>query len=217
MPVLPVYNYEVILETRRKEREERKRLREIKRKEKERRRIERINRRALQLLEKNNMRQSENTSQQKSSALDPSVLKALRESEEQCDVEEQQTSATVFEKEEEMTPVVASSAPTEEEEVPVEEDEEEEEEEEAEVEDDEEEEEAEDDEEEEEEDDEKSRLNKSKNEVDEASASTPMDEMNKIQIETESKGWPELLPPPLKGILVASGFRYAIVRTYIYI
>ncbi|KAK9297028.1 hypothetical protein QLX08_009127 [Tetragonisca angustula] len=206
VPVLPVYNYEVILETRKKEREERKRLREIKRKEKERRRIERINRRALQLLEKNNMRQSESTNQQKSSALDPSVLKALRESEEQCDTEEQQTSATVFEKEEEITPVIASSAPTEEEEVPVEEDEEEEEEEEAEVEDDEEEEEeAEDDEEEEEEDDEKSRLNKSKNEVDEAAATTPMDETNKI--ETESKGWPELLPPPLKGILVASGFR----------
>lgn len=190
-------------------------MREIKRKEKERRRIERINRRALQLLEKNNMRQSENTNQQKSSTLDPSVLKALRESEEQCGVEEQQTSTIVFEKEEEIMPVVASSAPTEEEEVPVEEDEEEEEEEEAEVEDDEEEEEeAEDDEEEEEEDDEKSRLNKSKNEVDEA-ATTPMDEMNKIQIETESKGWPELLPPPLKGILVASGFRYAIVLIYI--
>lgn len=184
-------------------------MREVKRKEKERRRIERINRRALQLLEKNNMRQSESTNQQKSSALDPSVLKALRESEEQCDAEEKQTSTAVFEKEEEMTPVAASSAPTEEEEVPVEEDEEEEEEEEAEVEDDEEEEEeAEDDEEEEEEDDEKSRLNKSKNDVDEATATTPMDEMNKIQIETESKGWPELLPPPLKGILVASGFRY---------
>lgn len=199
----------MILETRRKEQEERKRLREIRRKDKERRRIERINRRALQLLEKSNVRQSENTNQQKSPSLDPSVLKALRENEEQVNMDGKQTSA-IFEKDEE-TPVVASSASTEEEEVPVEEDEEEEEEEEAEVEDDEEdEEEAEDDEEEEEEDDEKSRLNKLKNEVDEVSATIATDEINKMQIDTESKEWPELPPPPLKGILVASGFRYSI-------
>ncbi|OAD53833.1 hypothetical protein WN48_08806 [Eufriesea mexicana] len=208
--ILPVYNYEVILETRRKEQEERKRLREIRRKDKERRRIERINRRALQLLEKSNIRQSENTNQQKSPSLDPSVLKALRENEEHVNMDGKQTSSAIFEKDEEM-PVVASSASTEEEEVPVEEDEEEEEEEEAEVEDDEEdEEEAEDDEEEEEEDDEKSRLNKLKNEVDEVTATIATDEMNKIQIDPESKEWPELPPPPLKGILVASGFRTSV-------
>lgn len=203
------------METRRKEQEERKRLREIRRKEKERRRIERINRRALQLLEKSNMRQTENANQQKNTGLDPCVLKALLEGEEQGDVEEQQSSVAIFEKEEE-TPVVASSVSTEEEEMPVEEDEEEEEEEEAEVEDDEEdEEEAEDDEEEEEDDDEKLRLNKLKNDVDEATATITTDETNKTQIETESKEWPELPPPPLKGILVASGFRYIIIYIYI--
>lgn len=203
------------METRRKEQEERKRLREIRRKEKERRRIERINRRALQLLEKSNMRQTENANHQKNTGLDPCVLKALLEGEEQGDVEEQQTSVAIFEKEEE-TPVVASSVSTEEEEMPVEEDEEEEEEEEAEVEDDEEdEEEAEDDEEEEEDDDEKLRLNKLKNDIDEATATITTDETNKTQIEAESKEWPELPPPPLKGILVASGFRYAIIYIYI--
>ncbi|CAK9797362.1 hypothetical protein ANTPLA_LOCUS1192 [Anthophora plagiata] len=212
VPVQPVYNYEAILETRRKEQEERKRVREIRRKEKERRRIERINRRALRLFEKNNLRQSENASQQQTPSLDPSVLKALRESEEQVDTEEQQSSTAVPEKEEE-APAVASSASAEEEEAPVEEDEEEEEEEEPEVEDDEEdEEEAEEDEEEEEEDDEKTKANKLKNEMDEAIAAiATTSETNKIPVETESKEWPELPPPPLKGILVASGFRRTTV------
>ncbi|XP_076164228.1 uncharacterized protein LOC143145078 isoform X3 [Ptiloglossa arizonensis] len=212
VPAQPVYNYEAILETRRKEREERKRLREMRRKEKERRRIERINRRALRLLEKSNMRQSNDGGQPKTSSLDPAVLKALRETEEQTDVEEQQPLPVVPDKEEE-APVSVPSGLTEEEETVADEDEEEEEEEEAEVEDDEEdEEEAEDDEEEEEEDDEKSslRLNNRRNEVDEVVIATTS-ETSKVQVETESTEWPELPPPPLKGILVAQGFRRSLV------
>ncbi|XP_076249176.1 uncharacterized protein LOC143188653 isoform X2 [Calliopsis andreniformis] len=207
-PLQPVYNYEAILETRRKEKEERKRLREMRRKEKERRRIERINRRALRLLEKNNMRQAD--SQQKS--LDSSVLKALRESEEQTETEEQQPISMASEKEEEAS-TAATSVPAEEEEVPGDEDEEEEEEEEPEVEDDEEEEEEpEDDEEEEEEDEEKaaSKVNIRRNETEEITP-TPTSEESKAEVEMEPQEWPELPPPPLKGILVASGFRRSLI------
>lgn len=175
-------------------------MREMKRKEKERRRIERINRRALRLLEKNNLRQSD--SQPKS--LDSSVLKALRESEEQVEAEEQPAS-TSSEKEEE-APSTAACIATEDEDVPGDEDEEEEEEEEPEVEDDEEdEEEPEDDEEEEEEDEEKaaSRINVRRSEEE----AVPSVAGEGSKVETESKEWAELPPAPLKGILVASGFR----------
>ncbi|XP_015432769.1 PREDICTED: uncharacterized protein LOC107188895 isoform X2 [Dufourea novaeangliae] len=208
--IQPVYNYEAILETRRKEREERKRLREMKRKEKERRRIERINRRALRLLEKNNMRQSD-SGQQTSSSLDPAVLKALRETDEQGEVEEQSALA-IPEKGEEAS-VAPPPAPAEEEDVVADDDEEEEEEDEAEVDDDEEdEEEAEDDEEEDEEDDEKSssRISNRRSEVDETATATTS-EASKVQVEMEAKEWLELPPPPLKGILVAPGFRRSLV------
>ncbi|XP_078050476.1 uncharacterized protein LOC144476982 isoform X2 [Augochlora pura] len=208
-PVQPVYNYEVILETRRKEREERKRLREMRRKEKERRRIERINRRALRMLEKST-RQTD-SGQLKTSSLDPAVLKALRETEEQVETEEQPV-AVASEKEEDAS-VSALPASTEEEDVPVDDDEEEEEEEEAEVEDDEEDEEdAEDDEDEDEEDEEKSssRITNRRSEMDSTVVATTSD-TSKVHIETESKDWPELPPPPLKGILVAPGFRRSLV------
>ncbi|XP_054001184.1 uncharacterized protein LOC128888398 isoform X2 [Hylaeus anthracinus] len=212
-PVQPVYNYEAILETRRKEREERKRVREMRRKEKERRRIERINRRALRLLEKSTMRQSDSDGQAQTSSLDPAVLKALRETEEQADAEESQPSIAAVDKEQE-TPVATFSVPVEEEDIiVVDEEEEEEEEEEAEVEDDEEdEEEAEDDEDEEEEDDEKSslRLNNRRNEVPEAVVASTSETSN-VQVDTESMEWPDLPPPPLKGILVAQGFRRSLV------
>nr|XP_033338670.1 trichohyalin-like isoform X1 [Megalopta genalis] len=208
-PVQPVYNYEVILETRRKEREERKRLREMRRKEKERRRIERINRRALRMLEKST-RQTD-SGQLKTSSLDPAVLKALRETDEQVETEEQPVAVT-SEKEEDVS-VAALSASTEEEDVPVDDDEEEEEEEEPEVEDDEEDEEdAEEDEEEDEEDEEKSssKMTNRRSEIDDTVVPTTS-ETSKVHIETDSKDWPELPPPPLKGILVAPGFRRSLV------
>ncbi|XP_076277910.1 uncharacterized protein LOC143207903 isoform X4 [Lasioglossum baleicum] len=209
-PVQPVYNYEVILETRRKEREERKRLREMRRKEKERRRIERINRRALRMLEKSTMRQID-SGQTNSSSMDPAVLKALRETDEQAETEEQPVSVTS--EKEEGASIAALAASTEEEDVPVDDDEEEEEEEEPEVEDDEEdEEEPEEDEEEDEEDDEKSssRISNRRTEVDDAAVAATS-EMSKFNLETETTDWPDLPPPPLKGILVAPGFRRSLV------
>lgn len=205
--VQPVYNYEAILETRRKEREERKRLRELRRKEKERKRIERINRRALRLLEKNNMsRQTGEVllDRRKGSVVDPSVLKALKEGEEQAETDSPSQSNSVKEEEEEAT----ASVKEEDEDAAADEDEDDDEDEvEAEAEDDEEEEEeAEDEDEDDNDDDEKSsQIINQQIEADEAVI--PID-MNKDQAEIEiAKEWPELPPPPLKGILIAPGFR----------
>lgn len=208
-----MYNYEAILETRRKEREERKRLRELRRKEKERRRIERTNRRALRLLEKNNTltRQAAGVSldRRKGSVVDPSVLKALRESEEQS--EETESPSANAAKDEEESMVAPVTVPTEEDEdAAADEDEDEDEDEaEAEIEDDEEEEEeAEDEEEDDEDDDEKTTqvIIQRAAEVDEIATATYAD-TSKSQVEIENKECFELPPPPLKGILVTSGFR----------
>lgn len=202
-----MYNYEAILETRRKEREERKRLRELRRKEKERRRIERVNRRALRLLEKNNTSRQASGDHRKGAIVDPSVLKALKEGEEQTD----SPSANPVKEEEEAT----TSIKEEDEDVPAdEEDDDDEDEAEAEVEDDEEEEEEAEDEDEDDDDDEKLQMINQRIEIDEATMSA---DANKDQAEIETKKeWPELPPPPLKGILVVPGFRFVDVNLNIF-
>ncbi|KAM0729813.1 Uncharacterized protein ACS0PU_003690 [Formica fusca] len=211
--VQPVYNYEAILETRRKEREERKRLRELRRKEKERKKIERINRRALRLLEKTNTSQPAGEvllDRRKGSVVDPSVLKALKEGEEQAETESPSQTNSIKEEEEEAAAAVAAAASIkeEDEDAAADEDEDDDEDEiEAEAEDDEEEEEeAEDEDEDDNDDDEKSsQMINQRIEVDEATM--PAD-MNKDQAEIETtKEWLELPLPPLKGILIAPGFR----------
>ncbi|XP_014470485.1 PREDICTED: trichohyalin-like isoform X2 [Dinoponera quadriceps] len=207
----PVYNYEAILETRRKEREERKRLRELRRKEKERRRIERTNRRALRLLEKSSMlaRQTPGASldRRKGSVVDPSVLKALHEGEEQSETGSPSGNAG---KDEEEAAATSTPGPSEEDEdVAADEDEDEDEDEaEAEVEDDEEEEEeAEDEDDEDDEDDEKAtQASGLRADADEMATAMSAD-AGKSQVELENKGTFQLPPAPLKGILVASGFR----------
>lgn len=198
--IQPVYNYEAILETRHKEREERKRLR---RKEKERRRIERVNRRALRLLEKNNT--SRQTSgillnHRKGSVVDPSVLKALKEGEEQ--VETESPLANSIKEEEE----AATSIKEEDEDAAADEEDDDEDEIEAEAEDDEEEEEEAEDEDEDDDDDEKLQMINQRIEVDETTT-TFTENKDLVEIETK-KEWPELPPPPLKGILVVPGFRF---------
>lgn len=212
--VQPVYNYEAILETRRKEREERKRLRDLRRKEKERKKIERINRRALRLLEKTNTSQPAGEvllDRRKGSVVDPSVLKALKEGEEQAETESPSQTNSIKEEEEEAAAAVAAAASIkeEDEDAAADEDEDDDEDEvEAEAEDDEEEEEeAEDEDEDDNDDDEKSsQMINQGIEVDEATM--PAD-MNKDQAEIETtKEWLELPLPPLKGILIAPGFRF---------
>lgn len=213
-----MYNYEAILELRRKEREERKRLRELRKKEKERRKIERTNRRALErLLEKNNMlaRQAGDVSldHHKASTVDPSVLKALREGEEQG--ENESPSTTPVKEEEE----IAAPVKEDDEDIAADEDEDEDEDEvevdveaeaEAEAEDDEEEEEEAEDEDEDDDDDEKppqaiSQRTEVENTTDEITSA----DANKTSTEIETKKeWPELPPPPPKGILVVPGFRF---------
>lgn len=192
-------------------------MRELRRKEKERRKIERTNRRALRLLEKNNTLAQQSSGvlldHRKGSIVDPSVLKALREGEEQSETES--PSANAGKEEEEEATVAAATmhilVPSEEDEDIVADEDEEEDEDEAEVEDDEEEEEeAEDEDEDDDDDDEKtSQIINQRTELDETVTTTSSD-MNKNQAEVENKEWPELPPPPLKGILVASGFRFVI-------
>ncbi|XP_025996734.1 uncharacterized protein LOC105198112 isoform X1 [Solenopsis invicta] len=199
--VQPVYNYEAILETRRKEREERKRLRELRRKERERKRIERVNRRALRLLEKSST--SRQTSgvlldHRKGSIVDLSVIKALKEGEEQTE----SPSANPMKEDEE----VATPIKEEDEDAAADEEEDDDDDEvEAEAEDDEEEEEEAEDEDEDDDDDEKPlQIINQRVEADEAI----IIDANKDQMEIEAKKeWPELPPPPLKGILVVPGFR----------
>lgn len=210
-----MYNYEAILETRRKEREERKRLRELRRKEKERKRIERINRRALRLLEQNNISRPAGEillDRRKGSVVDPSVLKALKEGEEQAEAESPSQNNSIKEEEEEVT----ASIKEEDEDAAADEDEDDDEDEaEAEAEDDEEEEEeAEDEDEDDNDDDEKSsQMINQRTEVDEVTM--PAD-MNKDQAEIETiKEWPELPPPPLKGILIAPGFRFVSINIFL--
>jgi len=202
--VQPVYNYEAILETRRKEREERKRLRELRRKEKERRRIERINRRALRLLEKNNTSRQMTEillDHRKSSIVDPLVLKALKEGDEQVE----SPSANPIKQKEETTTIKEEDEDA----AADEEDDDDEDEIEVEAEDDEEEEEEAEDEDEDDDDDEKPlQMINQRIELDEATASG---DVNKDQAEIETKKeWPEFPPPPLKGILVVPGFRFVI-------
>ncbi|KAL6255012.1 hypothetical protein P5V15_013347 [Pogonomyrmex californicus] len=197
--VQPVYNYEAILETRRKEREERKRLRELRRKEKERRRIERVNRRALRLLEKNKI--SRQTSgllldHYKDSVMDPSVLKALKEGEE---VETGSPLTNSIKKEE-----AIMSIKEDDEDVAVDEEEDDDEDEvEAEAEDDEEEEEEAEDEDEDDDDEKQLQINQ-RIEVDEIATI----DINKDHTEIKTKkDWPKSPFLPLKSILVIPGFR----------
>lgn len=201
--VQPVYNYEAILETRRKEQEERKRLRELRRKEKERRRIERVNRRALRLLEKSNTsRKMSGVSldHHKGSIVDPSVLKALKEGDEQAE----SPSANLIKEEEEATTSIK-----EEDEDAVADEEDDEDEVEVEAEDDEEEEEEAEDEDEDDDDDEKPlQMINQRIEVDEATSTDANKDQTEIEIRKE---WPELPPPPLKGILVVPGFRFVVI------
>lgn len=212
--VQPVYNYEAILETRRKEREERKRSRDLRRKEKERKKIERTNRRALRLLEKNSTLARQATGvlsdHRKSPVVDPSVLKALREGDEQGETKFSPTNAG---KEEDEPATTSASVPTEDDEdVAADEDEYEDEEEiEGEMEDDEEEEEeAEDEDEDDDYDDEISHTASLRTAIDEATIAASAD-TNKSQAEIENKEWPMLPPAPLKGILVTSGFRFVLL------
>lgn len=199
--VQPVYNYEAILETRRKEQEERKRLRELRRKEKERRRIERVNRRALRLLEKSNTSRKMSgvlLDHHKGSIVDPSVLKALKEGDEQAE------SPSAIKEEEEATTSIK-----EEDEEAVADEEDDEDEVEAEAEDDEEEEEEAEDEDEDDDDDEKPlQMINQRIEVDEATSTDANKDQTEIEIRKE---WPELPPPPLKGILVVPGFRFVVI------
>jgi len=206
-----VYNYEAILETRRKEREERKRLRELRRKEKERRRIERINRRALRLLEKNNTSQQMTEvllDHRKGSIVDPLVLKALKEGDEQT---ESPSVNPVKQKEETITTIKEEDEDA----AADEEDDDDEDEIEVEAEDDEEEEEEAEDEDEDDDDDEKSlQMINQRIELDEATTSV---DVNKDQAEIETKKeWPELPPPPLKSILVVPGFRFVDISLNIF-
>lgn len=212
----PVYNYEAILEIRRKEREERKRVRELRRKEKERRKIERTNRRALRLLEKNSMlvRQEGDVmlDRRKGSVVDPSVLKALREGEEQSEIE----SPLINPVKEGEEPTISLSVKEEDEEVVADEDEDDDEEEAEAEDDDEEEEEAEDeDDEDDDDDDEKpSQIINQRIEVDETTTSAD-DNKNQAEVETK-KEWPELPPPPLKGILISPGYRFVKINLLVF-
>lgn len=196
-----MYNYEAILETRRKEREEHKRLRELRRKERERKRIERVNRRALRLLEKSST--SRQTSgvlldHRKGAIVDPSVLKALKEGDEQAE----SLSAPTKEDEE-----VAISVKEEDEDIAADEEEDDDDEVEAEAEDDEEEEEEAEDEEDEDDDDDEKPLQMINQRIEVDEAITTDATKDQTEIETKKK-WPELPPPPLKGILVVPGFRF---------
>lgn len=193
---------------RRKEREERKRVRELRRKEKERRKIERTNRRALRLLEKNSMlaRQEGDVmlDRRKGSVVDPSVLKALREGDEQSETESPSTNPA---KEEEEDPTASLAVKEEDEEVAADEDEDDDEEE---AEDDEEEEEeAEDEDDEDDDDDDEKPLQVISQRIEADETATTSADANKNQAEVETKKeWPELPPAPLKGILISPGYRF---------
>lgn len=170
----------------------------------------------------------------KGSTVDPSVLKALREGEEQGETESQSTNSV---KEEEK---MAISIKEDNEDAAADEDEDEDEDEaeveaevdaevdaeteaeveaeteaeaEAEAEDDEEEEEeAEDeDDDDDDDDDEKSpQVVNQRTEVETTDETIPVDVYkNPVEIEIK-KEWPELPPPPLKGILIAPGFRFVL-------
>lgn len=131
--------------------------------------------------------------------MDPSVLKALKEGEEQAE----SPSANPIKEEEEATTSIKKE---DEDAAADEEDDDDEDEAEAEAEDDEEEEEEAEDEDEDDDEDEKLQMINQRIEIDEATTSA---DANKDPAEIETKKeWPELPPPPLKGILVVPGFRF---------
>lgn len=136
--------------------------------------------------------------------VDSSVLKALKEGEEQAE----SPSANPIKEEEEAT---VSIKEEDEDAAADEEEDDDEDEAEVEAEDDEEEEEEAEDEDEDDDDDEKpSQIINQRIEVDEATTSA---DANKDQTEIETKKeWPELPPPPLKGILVVPGFRFVDIK-----
>ena len=201
-PPQPVYNYEAILEVRRKEREERKKLREERRREKERRKSERVRRRAKRLLGRNG------------SAANRLVPEASTTVETEAVQETDEKTCLVIEEPEEIAVVVAIEGEKERkalvptvnvtsdcEMAPVEPDEEEEEDEDEEG--DAEEEDEEEDEEEEPEDGEQTTP-EIQNKIDTTLVETEVDDER--QIEPESLEPFSLPPPPRKGILVPAGF-----------
>lgn len=166
----------------------------------------------------------------KGSTVDPSVLKALREGEEQGETESQSTNSV---KEEEK---MAISIKEDNEDAAADEDEDEDEDEaevdaevdaeteaeveaEAEAEDDEEEEEEVEDEDDDDDDDDdgkSAQVVNQRTEVETTDETIPVDVYkNPVEIEIK-KEWPELLPPPLKGILIAPGFRFVLILAFIF-
>lgn len=159
-------------------------------------------------------RQTGEVDHRKGSIVDPAVLKALQEGEEQSEIGS--PSANPIKEEEE----AATSLKEEDEDAAVDEDEDDDEEEieaeaEAEVEDDdEEEEEAEDEDEDDDDEDEKPpQIISQQIEIDDATMADASTSQGEIEMKKE---WPELPPPPLKGILVASGFRFVDISICIF-
>lgn len=182
----------------------------MRRKEKERRRIEKVNRRALRLLEKKTIGtpQSENTTSLDNRKIPPSidrsVIKALHEGDEEATLDGQSGKESDNNSVSLMTSVVE-----EEEDVAGDDYEDDEEEEEAEGEDEDDDYEDPDDDEEEEELNDQKPISKADNRKEEIKETeVPANDTNANQVESKSKDWPLLPVAPLKGILISPGFRY---------
>lgn len=206
---MAVYDYEAILEVRRREKEERKRVREERKREKERRKMERAKRRADKILGRKLLSKCNNDSElkkleqlkknQPSEEVTVSDVLASLEDEKtekaECIIENVKE-----EKEEEEEKNESAIANVEKSANEGEEEEEAEEEDEHEEEEDEEGEEEEEEEEEEDEDKQSSRLAQSDD------VATAAESEEAVQPEVDAREWPSLPPAPLKGILVCPGF-----------
>lgn len=143
--------------------------------------------------------------------MDPSVLKALKEGEEQAESptanlikEEEETTTSI--KEEDEDAAADEEEDDDEDEVEAEAEDDDEEEDEAEAED----------EDEDDDDDEKSlQMINQRIGVDESTPTSADANKDQAEIETK-KEWPELPPPPLKGILVVPGFRFVSISLNIF-
>lgn len=202
---MPVYDYEAILEVRRREKEERKRVREERKREKERRKMERAKRRADKILGRKLLLQRNDAEQKK---LDHHLKKKqpmeeITVSDVLASLEDEKSESTKEEEEEEKeeTNVAIAIAPVEKSATEGEEEEEVEEEDEHEDDEDEDgDEEEEEEEEEEDEDKQSSRLAQSDD------VATAAESEEAVQPEVDAREWPSLPPAPLKGILVCPGF-----------
>ena len=197
---MPVYDYEAILEVRRREKEERDRVREERRREKERRKLERAKRRAEKILGRRLLTRRPDIDQKRlDSLIKRHSHQETTELEVGLDTEgEKDDDKNIYLKDKEVNlenSVVTEKAAGE--------GEEEEEEEEPEAEDDEEDEGDEEEEEEEEEEDEEKQSSRL---VPQDNALTATQVEEAIQLEVNVKEWLPLPPPPLKGILVSPGF-----------